>query len=285
MTDRLGEEVAAALGVRMRHARPLGGGCIGEVYRVDLSDGSRLVAKVDPDRAANLQREAYMLRYLREKSQLPVPEVYHDSPTLLLMEFIQGDGGIADERVQEHGADLLAALHGITADHFGHERDTLIGSLDQPNPPNGSWVDFFREQRLLYLARVANESGRLPEATRHRLERFAGTLEERLPEPERPALIHGDVWSGNVVAKDGRVAAFLDPAIYYADPEIELSFIHLFNSFSGPFFTRYREVRGLREGFEERAEVYNLYPLLVHTHFFGGGYRRAVEATLERFGF
>ena len=262
----------------------MGGGCIGEVYKVELEDGPALVAKVDREGKSHLEREAYMLRYLREASELPVPEVYHGSETLLLMEFIEGSNRFSNE-AQYHVARLLAELHGITTNTYGHERDTLVGSLDQPNPPTESWIEFFRDQRLLYLAGVAHRTGRLASEDLRRAERLAERLDDLIEEPERPSLIHGDVWRGNVLAKGDRVTAFLDPAIYYADPEMELAFISLFNSFGEPFFERYEEIRGIRPGFfETRRDLYNLYPLLVHVYFFGGGYLGSVRSTLRRFG-
>jgi fructosamine-3-kinase len=280
----IAEVVEAALGERLLCARPMGGGCIGEVYRAELSDGTSVVAKVDRARESHLTREAYMLRYLREKSKLPVPEVYHSSEMLLLMEFMPGGGDLSG--AQAHAAELLAALHGVTANAYGHERDTLIGSLSQPNPQTGSWVEFFRDQRLLYLAGVAYEAGKLPSDLRGRIEKLAGRLGEILEEPEYPSLIHGDVWGGNVLAEGGRVTAFLDPAIYHADHEVELAFISLFNTFGEPFFKRYRELREIRSGFfEERRHLYNLYPLLAHVYFFGGHYVNSVESTLGGLGF
>jgi fructosamine-3-kinase len=283
-SDLLARGVEAYLGERLLSARAMGGGCIGEVYRVELEDGTPLVAKVDREGASHLEREAYMLRYLREKSDLPIPEVFHGSETLLLMEFVEGSSRFS-EGAERHAAELLAALHGVTWDSYGHERETLIGSLDQPNPPTESWVEFFRDHRLLYLARVANEAGRLPAEDLERVDRLAERLDDYLEEPERPSLIHGDVWSANVLAKGDRITAFLDPAIYHADPEIELSFISLFNSFGGAFFERYAEIRSITPGFfEERRDLYNLYPLLVHVYFFGGGYLDSVRATLRRFG-
>jgi fructosamine-3-kinase len=280
----LAEGIEASLGERLRSARPMGGGCIGEVYRVELADGTALVAKVDREGASHLDREAYMLRYLREKSELPVPEVYHGSETLLLMEFVEGSSRFS-EGAERHAAEHLAALHGITADSYGHERDTLIGSLNQPNPPTGSWIEFFRDQRLLYLAKVAHDAGRLPPEDLARIERLAGKLEDYLEEPEQPSLIHGDVWSANVLAKGDRISAFLDPAIYHADPEIELAFISLFNSFGEPFLERYAKLRLIKPGFfEVRRDLYNLYPLLVHVYYFGGGYLASVQSTLRRFG-
>lgn len=279
----ISEGIEVSLGERLRSARPMGGGCIGEVYKAELEDGSTLVAKVDREAQAHLERESYMLRYLRENSDLPVPEVYHGSETLLLMEFIEGDSSFS--KAAEHdAAELLAALHDVTADAYGHEQNTLIGSLDQPNYWNESWVEFFREHRLLYLADVAHDSGRLPAEDRKRVDRLAERLEDFVDEPDQPSLIHGDVWSANVLAKGDRISAFIDPAIYYADHEMELAFISLFNSFGGDFLDRYAEIRGIRDGFGTRRDVYNLYPLLVHVYYFGGGYLGSVQNILSRFG-
>jgi fructosamine-3-kinase len=278
------EAVEAHLGERMLSVHPLGGGCIGEVYRAELEEGTPLVAKVDREGDSHLEREAYMLRYLREKSELPVPKVYYGSEKLLLMQFIEGSSRFT-EGAERHAAELLAGLHGITADAYGHERDTLIGALDQPNPLTKSWTEFFREHRLLYMANIANEAGRLPVEDLLRVERLAEMLDELIEDSNPPALIHGDVWSANVLAKGDRITAFLDPAIYYADPEIELAFISLFNSFGRPFLDRYQEIRPIRDGFfEVRHDLYNLYPLLVHTYYFGGGYLGSVRNTLDRFG-
>jgi fructosamine-3-kinase len=96
--------------------------------------------------------------------------------------------------------------------------------------------------------------------------------------------VHGDVWSGNMVIGHGHIAAYLDPAIYYADAEVELAFIRLFNTFSDSFFAKYSELRPIRPGFhEERADIYNLYPLLVHTRLFGASYARKAQKILDKF--
>jgi len=272
------------LGAPLKSARPMGGGCIGEVYNVELEDGTPLVAKVDREGESYLAREAYMLRYLREKSDLPVPEVYHGSETLLLMEFVEGTSDFSEE-AERHAADFLAALHDITSPTYGHERDTLIGSLNQPNPPTESWTEFFRDHRLLYMANVAHEAGHLPMEDLRRVERLAERMYDLVGKPNPPALIHGDVWSANVLARGDRIITFLDPALYYADPEIELAYISLFDSFGTAFLERYAEIRGIDGAFfETRRDLYNLYPLLVHTYYFGGAYLGSVRRVLDRFG-
>ncbi|MGB1547997.1 MAG: fructosamine kinase family protein [Alphaproteobacteria bacterium] len=275
--------IAERTGKRPKRLAPLSGGSIAPVYRVDLEGGERLVAKLGGEESG-LALEGRMLRYLSEKSRLPVPIVLHADDRLLLMSYVESEGPITAS-AEEDAAELLADLHNIRAECFGFEEATLIGGLSQPNPPTASWRDFFRDQRLCHMAGEAAGAGRLPKALLGRIEKLAGRLHEWIGEESPPSLIHGDLWGGNVLARSGRIAAFVDPAIYYADPEIELAFSTLFSTFGEAFFRRYGEIRGLRDGFwEERCELYNLYPLLVHVRLFGGGYVGSVERTLTRFG-
>ena len=278
------QAIAAAAGAAVAHAGPLTGGCIGDVWRVDLADGRRLVAKT-AGADGMLDIEGYMLDYLDRTRTVPVPGVILAEPGLLVMEYVETAGRL-DAAAQEHAAGLLAALHNVTAEAYGHERDTLIGSLRQPNPWTESWADFFRDQRLLYMGRLALENGSLPRDTYARLEKFCGAkLNAYIEQPERPSLVHGDMWGGNVLVRQGRIAAFIDPAIYHADAEIELAFATLFNTYGDPFFRRYHEHRPIRPGFfEARRDIYNLYPLLIHSWYFGGQYPAQVDAVLRRFG-
>ena len=131
---------------------------------------------------------------------------------------------------------------------------------------------------------MAAESGQLPAAAIDRLETFCGRLERYIDTPAAPSLIHGDLWGGNILARSGCIAAFLDPAIYYAHAEIELAFSTLFGTFGQAFFERYAEHRPIAPGFfEVRRDIYNLYPLLVHTQLFGGHYAASVDGILRRY--
>ena len=262
---------------------PLGGGCVSDVRKVTLADGRVIVAK-SGDAGSSLDLEGFMLRYLSETGGLPVPEVLYADDELLLMNWIESAGGLSDG-AQIQAADLLAALHDVSADSFGFDRATVIGGLHQPNDENPNWVDFFRDQRLLYMAGQALDAGRLTENLMARVETLAGRLGDWLESPATPSLIHGDLWGGNVLCHRGRILGFIDPAIYYADAEIELAFLTLFGTFGDAFFDRYRDHRAIKPGFfEERLDLYNLYPLLVHVRLFGGGYVSSVERTLEILG-
>ncbi|MFQ5398665.1 MAG: fructosamine kinase family protein [Anaerolineae bacterium] len=277
--------IESIMGTAVTEISPLSGGCIGQVYAVRLENGRRLVVKADEGHVPRLDIEGYMLRTLAERSTLPVPQLFHSSERLLLMSFLPGESRFS-AAAQRHAAELLAALHEISASAFGLERDTLIGGLNQPNAWMASWLDFFRERRLMYMAREGVREGRLPPPVLPRLERLCARLDEWLDEPAHPSLIHGDVWTTNVLAEGGRITGFVDPAIYFAHPEIELAFTTLFGTFGDAFFAHYHEIRPIAAGFfEERRDLYNLYPLLVHARLFGGSYVSSVDAVLRRFGF
>jgi fructosamine-3-kinase len=275
--------ISEILGQTPVRTTPLSGGCIGDVAYALLPDGSSVVVKsAGPGGALDI--EAFMLRYLAEHSRLPVPRVLHAEPTLLLMEFIEGQSRFT-AAAERHAAELLADLHSISAPRFGFERDTLIGPLTQPNPQTASWIDFFRDHRLIHMARVAVESTQIDNRLYSRLRRLADKLPALLHEPERPSLLHGDVWTTNVLARGDRVTGFIDPAVYFGHPEIELAFITLFGTFRPAFFERYIQLRPIRAGFfETRRDIYNLYPLLVHVRLFGGGYAAQIGEILQNLG-
>lgn len=277
-------DIAKALGRDVASKSPLSGGCVGEVYRVRLTDGEHVVAKVGSGASATLSIEGWMLTYLAERSDLPVPNVMHASDDLLVMEWIDGAGSPSAAEI--HAADLLATLHGVDAGHgYGLERDTLIGGLHQPNGWCDSWIEFYAQRRLVEMARQAEEAGRIDASLRRRVESLAAGLARFVDEPPAPSLIHGDVWSGNVLVRGSQVAAFIDPAIYHADAEVELAFIDWLSCFGRGFFDRYQEHRPLRDGFRQRRPVYQLFPQLVHARLFGGGYVHEVSNSLRSLGF
>jgi fructosamine-3-kinase len=260
-------------------ARRFADGNTTELWLIDLAGGRRVVAK----RGKGLTLEGAMLRHLAAHSRLPVPELFHADDSLLIMSWIEGGSGL-NAPAQEHAAELVAGLHDVGSERYGFAFDTLIGPLHQPNPESEDWIAFFRDHRLMHMAKLALEERRIDGGLMGSIERLAELLPDLIGEPAPPSLIHGDLWGGNVLAHRGRVAGFIDPAVYNADPEIELAFSTLFGTFGEPFFHRYAELRPIRPGFfEVRRDIYNLYPLLVHVRLFGGSYRGQVAGIVSRF--
>lgn len=288
LRERLGERFRSPVS----RVSPLHGGMVADVQLVELVDGRRLVAKSSA--ATPLSAEGRMLEYLRSQTELPVPRVLESSDDLLVMEYVDGGSGWGPE-AERHAAELLAELHSIgpgdavgspSAGSFGFHFDTLIGPFEQRNAWNRDWAAFYRSQRLEPMLELCLSRGRLDSAFADRCRPLLDDLPGLLDHSPRPGLIHGDVWSCNVLARGGRIAAFLDPAIYFADPEIEHAFIDLFSTFGPEFWRRYEELRGIDSGYRRmRRDLYQLYPLLVHVALFGGGYSRGVEERLRRLGY
>ena len=154
--SQLEDRLEAALGspVIETASLPVGFGVTG--LTVGLADGRRLAVKArGGDAGPNLALEGYMLGELARLSDLPVPHVHVAEHDLLVMDFIDNDGGPITPEVERHAGELIAALHGTPRERFGYARDTLIGPLPQPNPEGPRWVPFFRDHRLMHMARSA----------------------------------------------------------------------------------------------------------------------------------
>ncbi|MFD0987663.1 fructosamine kinase family protein [Methyloligella solikamskensis] len=292
----LKERLETVLGAEITQSRALPVGFGLEGLEITLNDGRHLAVKASrsPGKAhpsnglwaAPLEIEGYMLGELRRLSDFPVPEVHHCDADLLVMDFIETDGGSITEAVERDAAETIAALHSVRGERFGYPKDTLIGPLPQRNAESDRWIPFFAEHRLMAMARMAHEDGPLSAADLARLERLAERLDAFLVEPEHPSLLHGDLWTGNVLVKGNQIAGFVDPAISFGHPEIELAFTTMFGTFGGAFFDAYEAISPLEPGFHElRKDLYNLYPTLVHVRLFGRGYLGGVDSTLRRIGF
>ncbi|WP_135826741.1 fructosamine kinase family protein [Halorussus ruber] len=277
-----------ALGVSVASESELDGGEVGRVHRVELADGRTVVAKTGD---TPLDVEAFMLSVLDDRG-LPVPEVFHADSDLLVMEYVEGDGEFGP-RAERDVARLLAALHEESPREsdgrdgtYGFPRDTLSGPYRQPNPWTDSWVAFYRDQRLRFVAEKARSEGLLPAGLFDRLDALAADLDSWLPDDPASSLVHGDVWAENVVARDGEVRALLDPACYFGHAEVELAYA-AFVGFGDGFFETYDDERGIDAGFfDGRCAVYQLYPLLEHLRYFEDDhYAREIGERLVELGY
>lgn len=219
------------------------------------------------------EAEAKGLRLLGDTQSFRVPQVIqvgeeNIEESYLLLEFIHEELGTS--KMFENFGRSLAELHKNTWKAFGLAHSNYIGSLRQTNAPRGDWVPFFIEERIEPMIKLAVESRHLETSLAVRFERIYKKIENIIP-VEVPALLHGDLWSGNFI-RQGDNVALIDPAIYFGHREADLAMSRLFGGFDESFYAAYHEAFPLEKGWEERSEIFNLYPLLVHVNLFGDQY-------------
>jgi fructosamine-3-kinase len=262
----------------------LSGGDINTSARVFCSEGVFFVKWNHAEQRDMFGTEALGLDLLRQTDALHIPTVIGYGQELdksyLILDYIEP--GTPDKQYWETLGQALAVLHSHTQPKFGLSFDNYIGSLPQANTPTANGLDFFFEQRLLPQAGMALYKGLLSKQSYDALFRLKTRLPDLLPN-ERPALLHGDLWSGNVVVTEAGQPALIDPSVYFGFREAELSFTKLFGGFSQRFYDAYDEAFPLQDNFDERVAIYNLYPLLVHVNLFGSGYVSGVERVLNQF--
>jgi fructosamine-3-kinase len=284
MQNNLKQAIQTIISKEITTITPLSGGMISDVVKIDFNNRQPLVAKLSHD-SHDLTIEAYMLQYLKSHSDLPIPNVVHAEEQLLLIDYIDGHIGL-NQPIQSDLGKMLGYLHQNTSTHYGLERDTLAGPLHQPNPQSDSWIEFFRDQRLLYMADIALKSGNLSMNIYNRLQKLAEKIDHYIIEPPAPVLIHGDMWTSNILVNNNQVVGIIDPSIYYAHNEMELAYMTLFDTVGQSFFDSYQQIIPVEQTFFDiRQHIYGLYPLLVHVKIFGGKYANSVDATLSKFGF
>lgn len=262
----------------------ISGGCINNAVKLETNLCAFFVKWNIQDLENMFQIEAKSLNILRKANEFYIPEVigfgkYLDKAYLTL-EFI--DEGFKTEKYWQNFGVALAKLHQHQGVSFGLDFDNYIGSLIQHNDYLEDGIQFFIEKRLRTQAGLALYNHKISKTLYDRLEQFYKFLPDLLPQ-EKPSLLHGDLWSGNAIIGKNNEPVLIDPAIYYGNREIEIAFTKLFGGFSKIFYNTYEEAYPLEKGFQQRIEIYNLYPLLVHVNLFGKSYLSGIEKVLKKY--
>ncbi|HKL19067.1 MAG TPA: fructosamine kinase family protein [Halalkalibaculum sp.] len=287
LPDSLRSEIADKLDYKISSVSRVSGGSINEAAKLDIEEVGPAFLKwnrtADPDM---FEKEVSGLNLLRDaETGLRVPEVLlqgtvNGSTGYLLLEYIE-DGRPGNRSAQDFG-EQLASLHDHRGESFGLDEDNYIGRLPQSNNRHSDWINFFIDERMEPQLQMAMKSGKFGSAIIGAFNNMYRKLDEIFPK-DRPSLLHGDLWGGNFFYDTEGTAVIYDPAVYYGHREIELAFTHLFGGFSSAFYEAYDKVLPLEPGFKQRKDIYNLYPLLVHTNLFGGSYARQVEGIVTQF--
>lgn len=265
----LRRKLAALAGLSEDRLERLSGGDLSEVLAFDRADGARSVAKGGPAPGT----EAAMLRAILGAG-VPAPMVEGEHDGLLLIAFVDHDGLFSARAWADIGAGV-ARLHGHHGESFGWPVDYALGTVTLDNRQRGDWPGFWAEQRLAATASL------LDRPWRARVDALARRIGDLLPAAPPPSLLHGDLWGGNILVRDGRLAALIDPACYHGDAEVDLAMLTLFDSPPDEFWEAYGP---LAPGWMERRPLYQLFPALVHLRLFGASYAGLVDRLLTAVG-
>lgn len=250
----------------------VGGGSINQAHV--LTDGqSRYFVKLNqPQRELMFRQEALGLQALAQVGAIRIPQVIctglSEQHSFIVLEYFPLGRG-SSQAWQQLGQNLAELHHKATGDQFGWEQDNTIGSTVQINPWTDDWAEFWRDARIGYQLQLARKHGVHLDHADDLLRNIPRLLAKHHPQP---ALVHGDLWSGNVGFTEAGEPVIFDPAAYYGDWEVDLAMTELFGGFPAEFYQGYQSVQHLPTGYQARKILYNLYHILNHGNLFGGSY-------------
>lgn len=261
------------------------GGCINNGGKLETSAGIFFLKWNDSKKFPSMfEAEARGLKLLAGPDVIKIPKVILTrevgSFQFLLLELIneQRKSSTYWKKLGEQ----LASLHKNSSSHFGLDHNNYIGSLPQTNTLKTNWIDFFIECRLEAQLKRALDTAKIQRDVSQAFQALYKKLPSLLP-TEKPSLLHGDLWSGNLITDNKGEPCLIDPAVYFGHREAELAFTKLFGGFSSEFYENYNNNFPLIKGYAQRFDIYNLYPLMVHFNLFGGEYLSQVVSILRRF--
>ncbi len=286
VNPQLKQAIATALDDDVSDTSSVSGGDINDAFSVELGSGRRVFVKTNTSAPpAMFEAEAKGLRWLAEADALRVPEVLAHSTAnsehgfLVLSWVDRGSPSPEHDSLLGRG---LAALHRSGTPHFGLEHDNFIGRLFQSNTVAASWAEFYVLRRLEPMLKMAVDSHRASSSIKAGMNKLFTKMEDRVGDPEPPARLHGDLWSGNALTDERGRPVLIDPAVYGGHREIDLAMMQLFGGFSDAVFSEYHNAFALADGWRDRVPLYQLYPLMVHVNLFGGHYGDQVEHALRK---
>lgn len=223
-----------------------------------------------PDARNQARAELSGLELIRERAGVATPEpigsgaVDLGSATVVMFE------GLPERTPEQRTVSdwesigrTLATLHLAHGEDFGLPDDGYFGPLAQDNRPTagGSWVDFYRERRVLPWLRLAVDRAVVTLDQAQRVEQLLSRLTDLAgPEPER-TLLHGDAQHHNFVSTPAG-AVVIDASPYYGHPELDLALVDYFTPVPAQLFAAYAEVHPIDAGFVQRRELWRIFAYL-----------------------
>jgi fructosamine-3-kinase len=268
------EEISKRIKDKIVSKKSIGGGDINQSFKIETDKGRNYFIKYNPSISAlsMFASEADGLSSLSLIQGIITPKVIDffeiSSGACLLLDYIHFARWTKDSHVQL--GEKLAFLHRYSSDRFGYNFNNYLATILQNNQEHDSFIDFYLKCRIEPLIRELIERKLLLSKYSNWCDQVYHKLSSIIPN-EQPALLHGDLWSGNVMnSPEGPV--FIDPAVYFGHREIDMAMTKLFGGFSESFYVSYNQSFPLEKGWENRIDIFQLYPLLVHVRLFGNSY-------------
>lgn len=271
----------------------LSGGDINKAYGLTLNTGDHIFMKANAKQNASIfTAEAEEISAISATKTIGTPEILCTGTdngedagySFILERYVESSEPVGDywsnlgrELAEMHKADTQK----FSDKKFGFIRDNFIGLSEQKNSPKDSWVQFFRENRLLQQFKKAEKY--FEESDAAFITKLLDHLEDYIVEPEKPSLLHGDLWYGNILCSSKGKAILIDPASYVGHAEADLAMTELFGNFPQEFYAAYKEVFPMQDGYESRRDLYNLYHLLNHLNTFGSDYLLPVKSIIAEY--
>lgn len=262
--------------------RSIGGGSINQGYAVSNEKLTYFVKLNQASLMAMFEAEALGLEEMLATATIRVPKPIGwgtaDDSSYIVLEWLEFGNG--NTHSWEEMGRKLAAMHKTTSSQgFGWKINNTIGSTPQINTWTANWAEFYIKHRLGYQFQLAkHRGGNFPQQ-----DKLLAVIPELLADHDvQPSLVHGDLWGGNAGCTVLGEPVIFDPAIYFADREVDIAMTELFGKFPAAFYQGYNEVFPLDAGYEKRKTLYNLYHILNHFNLFGGSYASQANRMIEK---
>lgn len=263
---------------------PVGGGSINQAVQLKTTRGAFFLKYNSRSKYPDMFiTEKKGLEQLGATQTLVVPKVEDQQETsdysYLVLEWLEHMAPYTS--LWEEAGQKLALLHQNSDSAFGLGYNNYIGSLNQTNTRMPEWIDFLVSTRLEPLMKQAFDEKLFNRTDFAAFEKLCSRLSQLLP-LEKPSLLHGDLWNGNFITSSAG-PCLIDPAIYYGHREMDIAMTKLFGGFPPAFYEAYNDTFPLEPDWQQRIELNQLYPLLVHVNLFGSGYTGSVRSVLRSY--
>ena len=252
--------------------------------KISLEKNEIIVAKYYIKKNNNFNSivsETNSLKFLLKKFPLLFPTIKYKSNNLLIINFIENN----NIKKSDYGkilADHILDLHSINNDKYGFDFDAQIGGLQQSNKYETSWVKFFGEKRLNMIFEKINKSNPMPNVINKKIAKLLKELKNHIPDNPSINLLHGDLWSGNILFHNGKLAGLIDPGIYFGHNELEIAYLTWFKYIDQTFLDYYSNTIKIDKYFFKYEPIYQLYFSLLNVHLWSRKYIQDIEKLLKK---